>query len=95
MAKELGTPFRKGVKVQIWEEQGGLCTLCGRKCRRHAGNKADDAFTVDHIVPKRLGGQGNKENGRGLCAKCHRRRNRGEITLDGRPKGPRNKRRSR
>lgn len=37
------------------------CAKCG----------ATDALEVDHIVPKRKGGQHNKKNLQILCAKCH------------------------
>lgn len=42
----------------LYDAQGGLCYLCGKHMRRSPARKKhqNDAFTLDHVFPKALGG---------------------------------------
>jgi 5-methylcytosine-specific restriction protein A len=42
-----------------------LCTRCLQSGR------VTPSTTVDHIVPKSLGGEDTEDNLRGLCRRCH------------------------
>lgn len=55
--------FPQSVKKQVYEEQGGLCELCGFR-----------RITEFHHVRKRTqSGRGIRTNCSGLCHECHRK----------------------
>lgn len=56
------TLWRK-IRARILERDGYTCQLCGQ-----------EALTVDHIVPRRLGGQDNDDNLQALCSRCNTRK---------------------
>lgn len=55
----------QSLKLQIYEEAGGKCYICGRKDYR--GN-----MTIDHFVPKSKGGTDVKSNLRCCCKVCNK-----------------------
>ena len=54
--------FTPAQKNEIVERDGYKCTICGR------GEKDGVELHVDHIRPRKLGGQATIENGQTLCA---------------------------
>lgn len=57
--------FPEDIRLAVFEEQGGLCALCGRPY--------DFEFMeADHIVPWSKGGRTVKENCQMLCRDCNR-----------------------
>lgn len=61
----------KAWKRRVWERSGGVCAMCRIQCTRTGGNEVTHG-TVDHIVPKRLGGGNHWRNLQLLCLGCHR-----------------------
>lgn len=61
----------------IWIKQEGKCYYCNIKLfyPRNRGNglhkKRQDLATVDHIIPKCLGGNGEEENLVYACSQCN------------------------
>jgi 5-methylcytosine-specific restriction endonuclease McrA len=53
-----------------------VLTLCGRACR-YCGGEAD---TIDHIVPRRLGGTDREENLTAACRGCNSSKNGRRLT---------------
>lgn len=59
----------------LWKRQNGKCGYCGKSCKRSKKKKQNNnTFTVDHIVPKFLGGMNTWENVWGLCRECNLRK---------------------
>ena len=55
-------------------ECGGYCPICGKKMQNKNRNQLDTYMTVDHIIPKCVGGRKNFENLRPLCKACNNAR---------------------
>jgi len=55
------TRWRK-IRERILIRDNNQCQLCG---------KTEGQMHIDHIIPKRLGGQDNDENLRVLCQRCN------------------------
>ena len=58
----------------IWKKTGGVCAHCGK--RTNGVNK-----TVDHVVPRALGGTFDQRNLMPLCRSCNRNRGSNEINV--------------
>lgn len=73
---------RKAVLLQ----QGGKCANCDelvidRNWRGYGKTLPPNAATLDHIIPKFLGGSNSRENLQVLCMKCHTEKSAGESGL--------------
>lgn len=63
-AKRYGAGWKK---LSEWfKRRNPLCAECMRQGR------ATEAFDVDHVVPKRLGGTDELANLQSLCRPCHK-----------------------
>lgn len=58
----------------LYEMCGGVCPECGKKMSIKNPRGKASYMTIDHIVPKSLGGTNNIENLRGLCKDCNAKR---------------------
>lgn len=47
---------RRQRRERLWFAQGGRCAACGRTMRRDVGPLHPEAVTIDHVVPKAMGG---------------------------------------
>ena len=54
----------------LFEKFNGICPKCGRKLSLK-NPKSKSYLTLDHIVPKSMGGTNNLENLQPLCAACN------------------------
>lgn len=60
-------------RLLLWQRASGICPDCGKKMLLK--NPRSNAYmTVDHIVPKSVGGTNNIENLRATCKKCNQLR---------------------
>lgn len=57
--------------AQWYEEQGGLCFLCGLAMTLGSKERQADTATLDHLVPLCKGGTWKKENLVLACYKCN------------------------
>ena len=81
--QRLGTGMGKECRRYFYEKQGGLCYWCQKECLDvKIGGHFSDTFTVDHIVPRRRGGDGKESNLVGACHECNQRRNEIELKLE-------------
>ena len=55
--------FASEVKRRIRREQNSLCDLCNTRVK----------LQVHHKIPQSRGGSDRRDNGVGLCPKCHKR----------------------
>lgn len=67
--------FWKRLVSFIWLRDQGLCQECLRKgiytqLRKPASNPEERGF-VDHIKPRKAGGQDHEDNLQLLCKRCH------------------------
>lgn len=79
VAKETPTPTpweRKQIRRALFEEQGGLCGLCGEPMLplKVTGACAPRAATIDHIVARSLGGGWERPNLRLAHKACNTER---------------------
>jgi hypothetical protein len=51
----------KSLRKQVLEESGFICVAC----------RSTERLCVDHIIPKRRGGMGDRANLQVLCARCN------------------------
>ena len=58
---------------------GGKCPSCNKQIQNKHRNLLDSYMTVDHIVPKSLGGTDNIDNLRPLCRDCNNKRGNAAI----------------
>lgn len=77
----MSQPFQlnnSGLLISLWNQQNGLCGLCGRAMLRnrfeapHARVWAKQRATVDHIRPKSKGGSDARENLQLTHARCNK-----------------------
>jgi 5-methylcytosine-specific restriction endonuclease McrA len=65
----------KRFKVILWDHQDGKCFYCGRQCiwwTYPLGVAVPgDAFTIEHVIPKRRGGSLKFTNLVGACLSCN------------------------
>lgn len=59
--------FDENTKREVFEEQGGICKICGEKFEI-------EQMEADHITPWSKGGKTIKENCQMLCRECNRRK---------------------
>lgn len=59
--------FPASMKKQKYQEQGGICAICGKSCQY-------EEMEGDHIIPYSKGGQTNYGNLQMLCMECNRRK---------------------
>ena len=65
---------------QIWDKTNGKCIYCGvqlmdvEESRQPRFNRARYRFTVDHFVPKKLGGTNKIQNLVPSCGGCNNRK---------------------
>ena len=64
---------QKELRKAIWGKSGGVCSHCGRKVA------SEKERTIDHVIPKILGGGNDSRNLMPLCAHCNKSRASGEI----------------
>jgi hypothetical protein len=59
-----------------WQAVDGRagCPHCGLPMRRRFANQADNAATMDHILPACMGGGNTRENLRVVCRLCNETR---------------------
>lgn len=55
---------RKGMKRQVYNRQGGKCSMCGDKI-----NYLN--ITVDHVIPISKGGTNTLDNMEAMCYTCN------------------------
>ena len=65
-------PTNKNWRKEIWAKSNNLCSHCGKPA---TGNDR----TVDHVIPKILGGGNDPRNLMPLCKHCNASRASGEI----------------
>lgn len=58
----MGGEQRKALREQVLQEANGQCQACGSRFR----------LTLDHIVPRHLGGGNHRENLQALCEPCNK-----------------------
>lgn len=60
-------------------KQRGLCHWCGIRMRNYAylenGKTPHDALTLDHVIPRGMGGSNDIENCVAACNRCNQHRN--------------------
>ena len=65
--------LRKGHrKREVWKKADGVCAHCGKAVN-------DALRTIDHVIPKSLGGTDDTRNLMPLCTKCNKRRSSDDI----------------
>lgn len=69
MSQELDTrasrqPIPQGVKVTVWQRDGGRCVSCA----------SQENLEFDHIIPLAMGGSNSARNLQLLCQVCNRRK---------------------
>lgn len=69
-----GTWIEPKRRLSIYERDGWQCGICGDLIDRSAGVNADLAPSLDHIVPRLLGGGHESENLRTAHRACNARR---------------------
>ena len=62
-------------RKMVWKKSNGLCAHCGN--HTSAQNQ-----TVDHIIPKSLGGTDDLRNLMPLCRKCNAKRTTKDIDIE-------------
>ena len=54
------TALWRKIRARILNRDGHSCQMCGQ-----------EATTVDHIIPRKVGGQDNDDNLQALCNRCN------------------------
>lgn len=67
--KELGADGKLVYKYELEELYGPYCWYCGCKLNEKVGSPRK--FTIDHIIPRKLGGTDTIENMVPCCSKCN------------------------
>lgn len=62
-------------RKDIWKKTNGLCAHCGKEV-------SSTSQTVDHIIPKSMGGGDDQRNLMPLCKRCNGSRENNKIELD-------------
>lgn len=68
--------WRRGRCHALWAHQGGLCFHCGRPMpdplvQRDRHRKRADAATIEHVLPRSLGGLAAWPNEVAACRACN------------------------
>lgn len=61
----------KQTRKILFIQCGGICPDCGRQMQNKNKNNETTYMTIDHIVPKSMGGTNNIENLRPCCRSCN------------------------
>jgi len=71
--KSRGAHVKKYAREKVIERDKGTCQQCGVRCCTEpmAECPCDDALTIDHILPKHLGGSNVQSNLQVLCSFCN------------------------
>ena len=64
----------KNVRATLYKRCKGKCPECGRNMSLTNPRAVNSYMTVDHIVPKSMGGTNNIGSLRPLCRECNIRR---------------------
>lgn len=71
------------IRAKKYGEQNGLCAICAKPMQLRAGDsngfRNEQAATLDHILPKSLGGTAKQSNLRLVHKHCNRRRGNAPI----------------
>ena len=67
------------IKNDVWKTTGGLCLYCGKETLPFGGNE-EDAFVVDHLIPRIKGGTNDINNLVPACKSCNSKK--GDLTID-------------
>jgi 5-methylcytosine-specific restriction endonuclease McrA len=71
-ALKYGSVSTKFNREEVFERDGYVCQLCGKKTRADFKSQYHPLYpNLDHIVPLSLGGSHTKENTQCLCYKCN------------------------
>lgn len=76
MSEWRDSQWRRGRCHALWAHQGGLCFHCGRPMadpltQRERHRKRPDAATIDHVLPRTLGGMEAWCNEVAACRACN------------------------
>ena len=76
MTEHRDSLWRRGRCHALWLHQGGLCFHCGRPMpdplgQRQRHRKRDDAATIEHVLPRTLGGRQSWVNEVAACRACN------------------------
>lgn len=76
MTFQRDSSWRRGRCHALWAHQGGLCFHCGRPMpdpltQRERHRKRADAATIDHVLPRALGGMAAWLNEVAACRACN------------------------
>lgn len=68
--------WRRGKCQALWHEQDGACFFCGRAMpeparQRLRHRKRLDSATIEHVVPRSLGGAEDWSNEVAACRECN------------------------
>jgi len=63
---------KQTMRVCMFILQDGLCAYCGAQMELHPAGAIDRLATVDHILPRRLGGSNDRLNKVLCCRNCNR-----------------------
>lgn len=58
---------KRKIKERLFHHQDAKCWVCGTR-------RSIRTFTIDHVLPKRLGGRANRKNLRLACFECNQKR---------------------
>lgn len=72
MADQTRFPRTRNQRADFFLARGGRCEVCGSIIR------PGDAWDIDHIVPKELGGSDDWSNLRLILKKCHIEKTKGD-----------------
>lgn len=72
----VGRRFWPELRRRLYDQQKGLCWICGVKCNRPTKTPRHHPldFTLDHIIPVSEGGTDDRSNFVGACKRCNRER---------------------
>jgi len=76
MSEHRDSPWRRARCQALWEHQHGLCFHCGRPMgapmvQRVRHRKRDDAATIEHVLPRSMGGMAAWPNEVAACRACN------------------------
>lgn len=68
--------WRRGRCQTLWQEQDGACFFCGRPMpepltQRLRHRKRPESATIDHVLPRALGGSEDWGNEVAACRACN------------------------
>lgn len=61
----------RSLRQRAWEKCGGICYLCGLPMMPNVEPGDPLAYTLEHIIPKALGGQSDTDNVNGAHQYCN------------------------